>query len=218
MHPTYEDLIKKLHFGKNPYSGFPVDRWAGTWYNDPGAKVPTFERCIDKAKPQLIIEVGSFVGESSIFMAKYCRKSGLDTVIICVDTWMGGFDHWKSVPEKLKFHFGRPSLYYQFIGNVMKHGVQDMIIPLSIDSKNASRILAMHGIQADMMYIDGSHEEGDVLQDYENYWPLLKSRGLFMVDDITKWFPGVMADFDRFCKSKSLESFTEGDKGILIKP
>lgn len=218
MNSVYSNLLSKIHFGKNPYEGFPVDQWAGTWYNDCGATRTTFSNCIDRFKPKLIVEVGSFVGESAIWMAKHCKKIGLDSTILCIDTWMGGIDHWKSVPEKLKFHFGRSSLFYQFMGNVIKHGVQDVILPLSMDSKNASRILSMHGINADMIYIDASHEEGDVLQDYCAYWPLLNNGGAFLVDDLTGWFPGVVADFGRFCKSTGIEPEIEGEKGLLVKP
>lgn len=213
----YEELIQKIYHGHNPYTGFPVGQWAGVWYNDGGARRDIFVRVIEQIKPKLIVEVGSFVGESSIFMAEQLKRHRSDGVVLCIDTWLGGIDHWKSVPEKLRFHFGRPSLYYQFIGNVIQRGCHDTILPLTLDSLNAARLLKMLQIVPDMLYIDGSHEEGDVLADYEAYWPLLISGGAFLVDDLTGWFPGVLGDWKLFVMSHDLKVEVEGEKGLIIK-
>ena len=145
--------------------------------------------------PASIIEVGTFLGGSALHMASLCKAKNLDAAIICVDTWSGGFDHWTKARERLHYHFGRPALYYEFISNVIKYGHQDMIIPLCLDSANAARYLAHHGITARMLYIDASHEQGDVIRDYEAYWSLLAPGGAFSVDDLTNWFPGVLADW-----------------------
>ena len=63
----HQELLKLIHRGKNPYDGFPVREWSGTWYNDPGARREIFKSFIDVSKPGIIVEVGSFVGESAIF-------------------------------------------------------------------------------------------------------------------------------------------------------
>lgn len=214
----YDMLIQRILHGHNPYAGYPVAQWAGTWYNDYGARRDIFKRAIDKLAPGLIVEVGSFVGESAIFMAEHLRTKPGDWAILCIDTWCGGIDHWEKVPEKLKFHFGRPSLYYQFIGNVMQHGVQDLIVPLSIDSLNGARLLELLRITPSLVYVDGSHEEGDVLRDYEAYWKLLPSGGLMLVDDLTNWFPPVVRDFERFVKEHNLTPEVDNEKGLMIKP
>lgn len=216
---VYQTLLDKIHHGQSPYAGFPVSQWAGTWYNDPGAARAIFERAIIRAGPGLIVEVGSFVGESTIHMAKIIKQRKLDAAILAVDTWMGGIDHWKSVPEKLRFWFGRPSLYYQFIGNVVQHGCQDVILPLSLDSLNAARLLEMLNLHPNLIYVDGSHEQGDVLRDFEAYWALLAKGGCMMVDDLTNWFPGVLHDYDTFCNAHSLKPVeTEGEKAMFAKP
>jgi predicted O-methyltransferase YrrM len=215
----FTEVLQVLHGGKSPYEGYPVDSWKGTWYNDPGAAREIFTKAIEMAKPGVVIEVGSFVGESAIHMGRIIKSMSLDAVIICVDTWMAGIDHYKGAPEKIRHHFGRADLYYKFIANVIQHGMQDVILPLSIDSLNGSRVLKHFGIQADLIYVDGSHEKGDVFRDYEAYWDLVRPGKVLMVDDLTNHFPGVVHDFDKFLKKiKITPVLTEGEKAILIKP
>lgn len=215
----YQTLLDKLHHGKSPYTGFP-NGWAGTWYNDQAACRPFFNTVIARFKPNLIVEVGSFVGESTIFMAHYLKTMPQDSAILAVDTWMGGIDHWEKVPEKLKFWFGRPSLFYQFIGNVIERRCTDKILPLSLDSINAARLLKMLNIRPNMVYIDASHEQGDVLRDYEAYWDLLLPGGAFLCDDLTGWFPGVLHDWKVFTETtaKGIVPEVVGEKGLLVKP
>lgn len=214
----YDLVLSKLHNGKNPYDGYPWQQWLGAWYDDPAAKRPIFRTAMEK-NPQVVIEVGSFVGESAIHMAKLMKELGNDGLIICVDTWYAGFDHYKGAPEKIRGHFGRPDLYYRFMANVIQHQVQDRILPLAMDSINAARVLGWIGIQADFIYVDASHEEGDVLRDYNTYWDLVRSGGAMMVDDLTNHFPGVLKDWAKFIKAKKLTPYlTEGEKAIVIKP
>lgn len=214
----YDLIIEKLHQGKNPYSGFPGPQWEGAWYDDPAARRPIFKTAMEK-NPKVVVEVGSFVGESAIHMAGLMKELGnTEGVIICVDTWYAGFDHYKGAPEKIRGHFGRPDLYYRFIANVIKHGMTDKILPLAMDSINAARVLKWIGIEADFVYVDASHEEGDVLRDYNAYWDLIRPGGAMMVDDLTNHFPGVLKDWAKFLKAKKLTAdLTEGEKAIVIK-
>lgn len=216
---TYDTLISLIHAGRNPYTGFPAGQWGGTWYGDPGAQRDIFEKSIKTTNPSLIIEVGSFVGESAIHMAKLIKDRKRDCVILCVDTWYAGFDHWKGAREKIVSHFGRPDFYYKFIANVISNGVQDVIVPFAMDSIGAARVIQWLGLVPQLIYIDGSHEEGDVLRDYEAYWGLLAPKGGMLVDDLSGHFPGVLADWGRFALSHNVKPvLTEGEKSLVIKP
>lgn len=213
----YEELLAKIHHGVSPYKDFPMSFWAGTWYNDAGARREMFKKAIDRINPKLIVEVGSFVGESAIFMAEHLKATKRSAAILCIDTWMGGIDHWEKRPADLKFWFGRPSLYYQFIANVMQKGHSDMILPLSLDSLNGARLLKLLKIVPDLVYVDASHEQGDALRDYEAYWELIPKGGGLLVDDLTGWFPGVVHDWTDFIAIHDLKSEVEGEKGFVIK-
>lgn len=213
----YDELIQKILHGHNPYSGYPSQQWSGTWYNDAGACRSMFHTAIDRAPVGLLVEVGSFVGESTVFMANHLRQKQGDNAILCIDTWLGGIDHWEKVPEKLRFHFGRPSLYYQFLGNIIEKGVSDLVVPLTLDSLNAARLLKLLNLYPSMVYVDASHEGGDVLRDYEAYWELLVPGGIMLVDDLTNWFPPVVKDFETFVSKHNLKPEIDGEKGLMVK-
>lgn len=213
----FQLLLDKIHQGKSPYEGFPPG-WSGTWYGDPGAQREIFGRAIEMTKPGLIIEVGSFVGESAIHMAKIIKSRGLDAAILCVDTWYAGFDHWLGAREKIQMHFGRSDLYYKFIANVIDHGCQDVILPFAMDSIGAARVIKWLGLVPQLIYVDASHEQGDVIRDYRAYWDLLPSGGGMLVDDLSGHFPGVLHDWAAFVLEQDIKpAVVEGEKILAIK-
>lgn len=223
----FNELLQLLHRGVNPYAGFPVESWRGTWYNDPGAQREILKQNLDKAafnaggRPMVIVECGSFVGESACYMGQHLKATGRDAVIICVDTFYGGIDHFKGAPEKINNHFGRPDLFYRFMANVIDRGCADMILPLAIDSINGARLLKHLGIQADFAYIDASHEESDVLRDYEAYWEIMRPGGVFVIDDHSNHFPGVVKDWATFSKKHKIPESkwdVSGEKIAVVKP
>lgn len=216
---AFQLLLDKIHQGKNPYTDFPVAGWSGVWYGDPGARREIFGRAIEKTNPGIIVEVGSFCGESSVFMAEILKKRGLDAAICCIDTWAFGFDHFLGAREKINNHFGRPDLYYRFIANVIERGFSDTIVPFAIDSINGARVLKWLGLVPSLIYVDASHEQGDVIRDYEAYWDLLPSGGGMLVDDLSGHFPGCLHDWGAFVLKHNLKPvLTEGEKALVIKP
>ena len=59
-----------------------------------------------------------------------------------------------------------PSLYYQFLANVVHLGHQDKVVPFPNTTANASRFFkAMGGPQPDLVYIDAGHYFEDVVAD-----------------------------------------------------
>lgn len=223
----FNELLQLLHRGVNPYLGYPWQQWLGAWYGDPGAQRDILKRCLDKAafnaggKPMVVVEVGSFVGESAIYQAKHLKATGRDAVVLCIDTWYGGIDHYKGAPEKINMHFGRPDLFYRFMANVIRHECQDMILPLAIDSLNGCRLLKAMCILPNLVYVDASHEQGDARRDYEAYWDILPPGGIMIVDDISNHFPGCVYDWNEFAKHHKIPESSwdvSGEKIAVVKP
>ena len=154
-----------------------------------------FEDLIIKTRPSLIIEIGSWKGGSAIHMANVCVRHGLDTEIVCVDTWLGGLDAW-TIPEWFPLRNGMPFLYEQFVANVFHAGHQDRITPIPTTSHIAARLLALVQVKAELIYVDGSHLEKDVLDDLDGYYPLVARGGVLCGDDWT--FPEVRRAVERF--------------------
>lgn len=153
-----------------------------------GSDAPIFRQLIEQVRPHLIIEVGSWKGASAIHMARICDELDLDTRIVCVDTWLGAYEFIGAGGERdLKPMFGWPWIYYQFLANVVHTGQQGRIIPFPQTSQIAARYFKQHQVRADLIYIDGSHDEVDVAMDIRAYWPLLRNGGVLFGDDYDCW-------------------------------
>jgi hypothetical protein len=216
--PVRDRLLSLLHQGRNPYKDFPTDQWLGKlkgW----GSDHPWFRESIERLKPNVIIEVGTFLGASAIHMAEFLRQLQSDAVILCIDTWLGGFDHWKSERDLLGSQFGRPSIYYHFIANIISKKLEKWVLPLPLDSRNGARLLKSLQITSELIYIDGSHEQGDVYQDLMLYYDdVLLSKGTIIIDDMTGHFPGVLEDVQKFAKERSIHVELFKEKARITKP
>jgi predicted O-methyltransferase YrrM len=204
MSKSFNELIKKIHLGTNPFEGYPKDQWPVQHWGGWGSDHPFFAEMVAKIKPHLIIEVGSFLGGSAIQQGQLLKKNGLnDSAVLCVDTWLAEQILW-SLPdqrEKLKLRFGRPCFYYTFLSNIIDVGLQNMVVPLSMPSLSAARYLKQLGVTAPMIYIDGCHEEFDCRRDLDMYWDLLEPGGGMIIDDYvcgSDMFAGLVRDVNRF--------------------
>ncbi len=178
--------VEDLHV-TNPYTGFDHQQYALDLFGW-GSDAPIFRELLEQIRPKLIIEVGTWKGASAVHMAGVCRQLGLDTTIVCVDTWLGSLEMWQDQTDatrygSLRLRHGYPSLYAQFLANVAHEGYQDTIIPFPQTSLIAARWFAWKGVQADLIYLDASHDYDDVLADMRAYWPLVAPGGVLFGDD-----------------------------------
>jgi Methyltransferase domain len=187
-----------------------------------GSNHPIFAEIIDTINPQLILEVGSWKGASAIHIASLLKAKNIDGAIICIDTWLGGLDNLSHDPIAgiSRYHkHGYPTLYYQFLANVIYQEMQDYIIPFPTTSTIGAKYLAKLPIQADLIYLDGSHEEDDVYADLMYYWKLLKPNGVMIGDDWNAgkiWY-GVICAVNRFVKENNLNLIIVDDKWLIQK-
>ena len=215
-----EQSLSSLIHAVDPYKGFD----AAAYPNDPsgwGSNSHAFEKLISESSPlNLIIEVGTWKGGSAITMASALAEHDKSATILCIDTWLGALEFWQNHqdPERyqsLKLRNGYPSVYYQFLANVCHAGHQRCIVPFPQTSATAALFLRTHGIQGDLIYVDGSHEEEDVYQDLLDYWPLLRTGGTIFGDDYT--WDGVRLAVNRFAGERRINVAFEADKWLLIK-
>lgn len=162
-------------------------------------KSPIFKKLIEETQPKIIVEVGSWKGQSTITMAQAIKELGLDTKIICIDTWLGALEFYTiPTPERdLMFKDGYPQVYYKFLENIREHGVDDIITTIPLPSNLGLQYLISKGTQADLIYIDGSHEYDDVMNDIV-YANQLNPKVIFGDDYTNSVFPGVKRAVDDF--------------------
>lgn len=189
-----------------------------------------FSNLIDETNPTTIIEVGTWKGQSAITMAQHLKARGLNSKLYCVDTWLGALEFFDETlgclslentrkERDLMYVNGYPNVYYQFLSNVVHTRNTEIIVPIPNTSLIASRYFKNHKIEAEMIYIDGSHEYDDVCLDLDAYFPLLKSGGVIFGDDyVNEWF-GVVRAVNEFATKYSLEiEIRENNFWIIRKP
>ncbi len=215
---TMSQLLSLFH-ETSPYDGFDPgahpDDLQG-W----GSSDPIFGEIISAIKPKIIVEVGSWKGASAINMAKIVKSLGLASNIICIDTWLGSPEHFLGADPawrtSLRLCHGYPQLYFTFLANVVRQGVQDVIIPLAATSESAAVILEKKGVRPDMVYIDAAHEYELVLRDLRVYWKLLADDGILLGDDYIGW-AGVTRAANEFAAELKTPIFGKPGKFVMSK-
>ena len=156
--------------------------------------VDVFKTLILEVKPEIIIEVGTWKGLSAIHMGKIIKENNLKCKIYCVDTWLGCLRFLIDDNERMNLQClnGYPTVYYQFLHNVISCEMADIIKPIPNTSSIACQLFHHHKIKADLIFIDGSHSYRDVLLDIRNYQSLLNKNGVMFGDDYGKGFPAVI--------------------------
>lgn len=173
--------ISKLIFGDHdPYANLETVPFHGfTFERTPDM----FMEVLKELKPTTIIEIGSWIGGSALLMAAAAEDLGLDVEIVCIDTWLGSVEHLGEVTTFHKLENGRPTIYRQFLSNIVHQNRQSVITPFPIDSVNGLLFLQKHGIKADLIYVDGGHDYMSVKNDLYNSAKLLRGGGWILGDD-----------------------------------
>jgi hypothetical protein len=107
------------------------------------------------------LEIGSFEGHSACWLLDNILTAPTAS-IVCIDLFP-------------------PSFERMFDRNIDASGSSAKVTKLKGRSEDVLRSLS--GERFDAIYIDGSHEPGDVLDDATLSWPLLRSNGLLIFDD-----------------------------------
>jgi len=217
---SFADTIRTQLALKNPFEAFPASHYPPTL--QPTIRESEFMRSmLDIVKPRLIIEVGSWKGDSAALMASYLAEKQIDGALICVDTWLGGIEHIGS--DDLKWglkqfsKYGYPTLYFNFLANMVHKNVHRLVIPIPNTSVIAGRYLQNRKISADLIYLDASHDEDDVYADLQTYWPILRPGGVMLGDDWSARWHGVICAASRFTREKHLTLQTAGEKWFVQK-
>jgi predicted O-methyltransferase YrrM len=177
---------------------------------------------MESERPGLVVEVGVWKGGSTITMAKKAQELNLDCVVLAVDTWLGAWEHWTGdFYSDLKFEAGYPTMFYTFSSNVRSLGLTDFVLPLPLDSVNASFVISTLNMPIDVLHVDGGHNYSAVMADLNCWWPMIRPGGLYIGDDY--FMDGIMwgevkQAHDEFFGQLSLPIENTGGKCRIRKP
>lgn len=125
-----------------------------------------------------LVEVGSYVGRSTCFLAESCRILDKQMEIYAVDTWRGSPEH---EDETMEFTNGTGLLRPVFEKNLEEAGVLDIITPMEMTSLEAAEKFEDDSL--DFVLIDANHDYEPVLADITAWYPKLKPRRIMAGDD-----------------------------------
>ena len=121
------------------------------------------------------LEIGSFEGRSSVWIAENMMQDG--DHLSCIDTWEGGEEHGEEnmseVEERFRANIILAAKKFPERSIIQNKGTSVLVLSHKL----------RHGGLFDFIYIDGSHTAPDVLTDACMAWPLLKPMGLMVFDD-----------------------------------
>lgn len=132
------------------------------------------------------VEIGSWKGRSSAYMAVEIINSGKKIVFNCVDTWEGSEEHVDKSNPSYEPLLEKPNgLYDHFISNM--NPVISRINPIRLTSIEASKLFADNSV--DFIMIDAAHDYENVKKDIEYWYPKISYGGIISGDDLD--WPGV---------------------------
>jgi len=178
---------------------------------------PIFHVLLDRVRPRIVIEVGTWFGTSAVIMASYMKSRGMSGKIICVDD----FNAWPTCWGQSDFpknSYGRALVYEAFLGRVVSRGLEEYVVPLPTTSAHAYWHFSEIGMQADLIYIDAAHDERSVSSDLLGYYACMREGGVLFGDDYTLhrygYYP-VKTAVDAFAAEWGLTVETHGEKWVI---
>jgi MMP 1-O-methyltransferase len=144
---------------------------------------------LDEHRPQVVVELGSWLGASAIGMARSVRRWG--GTVTCVDTWAGELNDDGGSPA------GKPPLMLLSCARaIVDAGVSASVRLIPAMTTEAARCWTQ---PIDFLYVDADHSHAAVRADLEAWVPHVKPGGVIAGDDYNHpRYPGVRTAWDAF--------------------
>lgn len=180
------------------------------FYNSINTRMFNFPKLYSRAVSDcpdngVMIEVGSWVGESLAYLAVEAINSGKNITIYSVDAFIGNKHHGTNGSD-----YSQWSTYKANLAPVWSH-----IVPIKGISWEVANNFEDDSI--DFIFIDADHKYECVMKDIKAYWPKLKSGGTLSGHDI-KHSPVAKA-VDDWTEDMGLGKYSIGENSWwLVKP
>lgn len=164
-----------------------------------------------------IVEVGSWQGASTCYLATEIMNRQKDIELYAVDTWQGSDEdaHIKQIKEM----GGSDVLFNRFNNNMSAAGVSHIVKPMRMTSIEASKQFEDNSV--DVVFIDASHKYKDVLNDINHWYPKVKKGGKISGHDYVVGHKvsecGVIRAVHEFFLGKNLEISPAGRTWLHLK-
>ena len=168
-----------------------------------------YNHALSSSKKGPILEIGSYCGKSTIYIATAAKKySGC---VYSVDHHTGSEENqvgWEYHDiELFDEETGRINSFPEFIRNLRKANLLDTVVPIVSDSSLVSRYWK---IPLSMVFIDGGHTIEAAFNDFNNWKDKIIKGGILAIHDV---FPnpddGGRPPYEIYRKALSEENFKE---------
>lgn len=122
-----------------------------------------------------------WLGRSLCFLAERLRDEGKVARVFAVDNWTGGSE-LKGMVTNLERD--GPSVRDRFLANVRACGVEQYVVPVTGDSAESAKLFEDGKVFC--VFIDASHEYGDVLRDIKAWLPKVAPGGWIGGHDVNR--------------------------------
>jgi predicted O-methyltransferase YrrM len=152
-----------------------VDRIPG-WFREGNAVV--FYGVMQSMRPATVVEIGSYLGRSTVFFALTMREVNPHGRVVAIDPHTGDRQHLEALSVD------RLPSFDLFSEHLRAAGVEDLV-----DTRAATSLEAADGWTepVDLLYVDGWHSYDAVIADGEAWLPHLSDRGVVVFDDYTAY-------------------------------
>lgn len=168
-----------------------------------------------KAQEGVYVEIGSLLGRSSVVIGLEAQRSG--GRLYCIDIWNSG--KWegiaKEIGEVAKKYPKRPvDSYQQFLRNIHRFGLDDVVEPMVMRSDEAFKSWAL---PIKFIFIDGCHEYSFVKNDA--LWKkFVVVGGMMVFHDYHSSWPGVVKAVGEVMRTDPyFKQVARGDLCIVFK-
>ena len=163
-----------------------------------------YDEAVNKAEHGAVfVELGSYLGQSTAYMAQKIKESGKKIKFFAVDFWEN---------DRINDHnsFMKGDMYSKFMNNMGACGVASFIRPLKMSTHGAAlyfknkimpepeleissnsetcdidtKVAFKQGMDLDFVFVDANHKYQFVKDDIQDYLPMVKPGGTIAGHDI----------------------------------
>lgn len=147
-----------------------------------------------------MVEIGSYKGQSTVYMAVEICNSNKDIRFYAIDTWEGS----KENKDKSSVHFSAnlDDLYNTYVNNISS--VQQYITNIRADSVMSASMFKEKSIN--IAFIDACHEYECVYNDIIAWLPKIKNGGILAGHDYNHNWPGVNKAVDNLLGANNIQT------------
>ena len=158
-----------------------------------------------------VVEIGSWQGRSTMFIAMAAKNSGNGKVF--------AIDHFHGTSGKEKYFRvdkdDLSDLKSNFITNMEELDLLDSINLLDMSSEKAAQHIDDGSVR--FLFIDGEHTKEGVQKDIELFYPKLKKNSIIVFDDYSLKYTGVVEAVDSLISEKQFSRMMTYDRTLILK-